>query len=114
MRFLSACFCVFPKRVTLLEVESGSDALWRQSEGPAQHLSGNAAVVDDGWVCGEYEILGVAAKLIGDPNQLRLFENCRPRHNGVVSSIGIMFAAQKSSRHFRFSPSARLLTGAVD
>jgi hypothetical protein len=25
-----------------------------------------------------------------------------------------MFAALNSSRHFRFSPSARLLTGAVD
>jgi len=100
------------KRVTLLVVESGSDTHWRKIVRPPQHHSGNAAVVDVRRVCRGHELSGVAAKVISDPSQLRLFESRGPRHDGVVSSIGVIFAALNRSRHFRFSPSALNWRGA--
>ena len=88
-----------------LVIELDHDAYRRNGEGPAQHRSGNAAVVDRWAVRRIREIFGIAAKVISDPGQLRVFENCRPRHHGEVSPICVLFTLV-DTLHFRFSLSA--------
>ena len=53
------------------------------------------------------EILGVAAKVISDPGQLRVFENCGPRHYGIASLVGVVFSALEIV-HFDFSLSVTI------
>jgi hypothetical protein len=61
----------------------------------------------DGWrVRRRSKIFGIAAKVIGDPGQLRVFENLRPRHHGKLSPIGVVFAAVMDALHVRFSLSS--------
>lgn len=95
------------RRGTPLVVNSGSGALGRQLIRQSQHRSGNTAVVDGRRIRGEKELLGGSAKVIGNPIQLRVLEDCRPRHNGVVCFTGAKFIVL-SSPHFRCSPSARV------
>ncbi len=42
------------------------------------------------------EILGVAAKVISDPDQLRVFDDSGPRHYGIVSLVGVVFSVLES------------------
>ena len=93
----------------LLEIEFGSDSHRVQTERPAQHRSGNAAVVDCGWIGGAHEI--VAAKVIGDSDELRFFQRCHSRHDAAISLIGVMLTAL-DILHVCFSPSTRLERGA--
>ena len=90
-----------PKRVTLLVVESRSDTQWRKMVRPAHHRSGNAAVVDTGWVRRGCKILGVSAKVTGDGGQPRVVDNSRSRHSREVTFIGVMLT-RMNVLHFRF------------
>jgi len=92
-----------------LKVEVGSDSHRVQTVRPAQHGSGDAAVVDGGWVRRERETIGVVATAIVNPGQLRAFENRRSRHDRVVPLIRVMFTALESL-HSCFSP----FTPAID
>jgi hypothetical protein len=44
-------------------------------EGPRHHCSGNATIFERGNLSRGREILGVATKVISDPDQLRVFDN---------------------------------------
>src|ERR1035441_8359644 len=67
----------------------------------AQHHSGNAAVVDGGLICREQEFLGVSAKVISDPEQLRVSDDFRSRHSREVLFIGVVLT-ELSFLHFHF------------
>src|ERR1700739_1895911 len=91
-----------------LVVELRSDAHWRQSQRPAEHRSGDAAVAESGRIRREREILCVPTEVIGDPRQLCMVQDFRPCYNCVLSLIGVMFAVLKSL-HIRFSLSVATL-----
>jgi hypothetical protein len=94
----------------LLKVEVGSDSHRVQTVRPAQRGSGDAAVVDGGWVRRERETIGVVATAIVNPGQLRAFENRRSRHDRVVPLIRVMFTALENL-HSCFSPSTPAIDG---
>jgi hypothetical protein len=50
-------------------------------------------------------------KVIGNPGELRVFDDGSACHNGIVAPIGITFAAMESV-HLRFSLSAMTFEGA--
>src|SRR5208337_177210 len=81
MRFPGRWRRSIPAQALLLVVETGSDTQWRKIVRPAQHHSGNAAVVDTGWIRRGREILGVSAKVTRNPDQLRVIDDLCPRHN---------------------------------
>jgi hypothetical protein len=86
---------------TLLVVEFGSDTHRRKMVRPAQHHSGNAAVLDTGWIRRGHEVLGVSAKVTGDPDQLRVPDNLCSRHGREVMLIGVMLTGL-NVLHLRF------------
>lgn len=91
-----------------LVVEVCSDAHWRKMQCPNEHRPGNAAVVDAGRIRREREILGVAAKVIGDSGQPGIAEDSRRCNNCVRSLIGVLLAAMEYL-HIRSSLSATTL-----
>ena len=79
----------------------GLGSQWSEILRPAQHRCGNAVVVIGWRIRREHEIPGAAAKTIGHPTQLRLFENRRPPQNCVVPSFGAMLT-DLNVVHLRF------------
>jgi hypothetical protein len=92
----------------LLVVQPCLDAHWRDIEGPRHHCSRDAAIFEGGNVSRGREILGVAAKVISDPDQLRMLHDRGPRHYGILSLVSVVFSALENG-HCDFSLSCHHL-----